>query len=1045
MITYRPTVVIGLGGTGKTVLLSLKKMIAENSPNGMKDFPFLRFLSFDTDVDVPKMTSSIEALNAEELSLDPVREVFSLGSNWNNRPQLDQFPEIQSWFPPAFQHKLVASDFRMGAGQSKPLGRFALAWSANDAYAKLQSQMSGIVTIVNQGNVAQSQIDKGLNVFLCGSICGGTGAGTFIDLAYMVRHIATGMAVDLFLYGMFALSSLFDQMPGAHNIKANCYASLLELDYFMAKENYENPLRNYRPAFNNFSQAGQYAVIAQNRVFDYPFLFDSTNEKNIALGGAGDLAEMMARFIYLLTGSEASNAYKSVDSNITNNHDTNYRNLLRKPIRYRTMGTYSIVFPKRMVRQLLGYTLTSEILKILLDDSYQPVMVKNLSERFLKDYGFHPGGNLQDRLKSYVPGGSPSLPWVDHVQSEWEALVSGDGSLLEAPVGEWAGRIKDLIAGLERDFEEYKSQNIVANRKACDEFGRSLDGFLQTLLDLRLKEDLSNNKTPARGSLRRAADVLAVLVSDFNAARQLFKDRQSKASGAIRDSRDGVDSIRQDLQDMTKGILGVKARAKKSLEELGRSLTDYFTARQDEFIGDQLFQLVDGQHNTIRDERGLIALLEERAKAFQILVSHLVESKKTADAMLVQNRNFKTGDLVQALFNFDRDVTQIFSEVWSHPDKGREYILGDLGDRLRADSGFGPSYQKAWTMSQETFLKRILRLSEDVFTTTVDAVNIEDRILEDDRICAAFRGKNYHGNANLFLKIDNTAMSREGINRESNQFYSVTIPGTKYVGKPCSSTKGDLQKLERKCPVDADTTNSLTCPIHMKCLKQILLPTLDEYTALVETENNGEINFFKTLVGYPLHALSTATNCRGLYEQQKDLDRQAGRKGETLHMFGEVSFPSVFDPTEDIDVRLRQFRNKLVLGSALRVVVLQPLSIDFFTTEDNQFMRESPSLHLGDGLEDALRRSQSNRIRDVEATDQFVRELDIYIARVLQDAEQKSKTLPRLEKAYEDLKKKDRSSPLGIFAPEDADVLRAFVLEQYKKDLQPPTTLGTFR
>ena len=47
---YQPTIVIGLGGTGKNILLSLKKIIAENSPNGMADFPFLRILSVDTDV-----------------------------------------------------------------------------------------------------------------------------------------------------------------------------------------------------------------------------------------------------------------------------------------------------------------------------------------------------------------------------------------------------------------------------------------------------------------------------------------------------------------------------------------------------------------------------------------------------------------------------------------------------------------------------------------------------------------------------------------------------------------------------------------------------------------------------------------------------------------------------------------------------------------------------------------------------------------------------------------------------------------------------------
>ena len=54
---YQPTLVIGLGGTGKKIILALKKMIAENSEHGLADFPFLKMLSMDTDKAVPPATS----------------------------------------------------------------------------------------------------------------------------------------------------------------------------------------------------------------------------------------------------------------------------------------------------------------------------------------------------------------------------------------------------------------------------------------------------------------------------------------------------------------------------------------------------------------------------------------------------------------------------------------------------------------------------------------------------------------------------------------------------------------------------------------------------------------------------------------------------------------------------------------------------------------------------------------------------------------------------------------------------------------------------
>lgn len=59
---YQPTLVIGLGGTGKNIILALKKMIAENCEHGMADFPFLKMLSIDTDRAMPHVQSAIKQL-----------------------------------------------------------------------------------------------------------------------------------------------------------------------------------------------------------------------------------------------------------------------------------------------------------------------------------------------------------------------------------------------------------------------------------------------------------------------------------------------------------------------------------------------------------------------------------------------------------------------------------------------------------------------------------------------------------------------------------------------------------------------------------------------------------------------------------------------------------------------------------------------------------------------------------------------------------------------------------------------------------------------
>ena len=96
---YQPTLVIGLGGTGKNIILALKKMIAENCEHGMADFPFLKLLSIDTDRAMPPVQSSIKTVKDEALYLNPNREVYQLKANFNVAPNLNDYPAIKEWFP----------------------------------------------------------------------------------------------------------------------------------------------------------------------------------------------------------------------------------------------------------------------------------------------------------------------------------------------------------------------------------------------------------------------------------------------------------------------------------------------------------------------------------------------------------------------------------------------------------------------------------------------------------------------------------------------------------------------------------------------------------------------------------------------------------------------------------------------------------------------------------------------------------------------------------------------------------------------------------
>ena len=136
---YQPTLVIGLGGTGKKIILALKKMIAENSEHGLADFPFLKMISMDTDKAVPPATSSIKTIKDDALTLKPNKEVFQLQAGFGTVPDFNDYPEIKEWFPDSLKSMLMPAELAKGAGQKKPVGRFTFAWNASDIYEELNS------------------------------------------------------------------------------------------------------------------------------------------------------------------------------------------------------------------------------------------------------------------------------------------------------------------------------------------------------------------------------------------------------------------------------------------------------------------------------------------------------------------------------------------------------------------------------------------------------------------------------------------------------------------------------------------------------------------------------------------------------------------------------------------------------------------------------------------------------------------------------------------------------------------------------------------
>ena len=281
----RPTLVIGLGGTGQRIVAHLKACLAR--AYGRVPAERMRLLAFDTadeTVTVP--------VHGQPLGLEPDRELFHVGHtpvpnivrNIDRQPAIaERLPCIQSIPPVAL---------RAGAKQVRPLGLLALLWRFEQVERRISDaiwELAGKDTLSRRAGVTQ-----GINVFICNSLVGGTGSGMFLDVAYLVRAIFSelgSMGDFCYVTGVGVLPQAFRGIDGP-NIVPNTVAALKELGACME-----------RGGFSCRYPSGR-TISAPLAPFDLYYLVDGVDEQGYTWHGLNELCAMVAGGLFLQIGSQ---------------------------------------------------------------------------------------------------------------------------------------------------------------------------------------------------------------------------------------------------------------------------------------------------------------------------------------------------------------------------------------------------------------------------------------------------------------------------------------------------------------------------------------------------------------------------------------------------------------------------------------------------------------------------------------------------------------------------------------------------------------------
>ncbi|MGU3540508.1 tubulin-like doman-containing protein [Methylobacterium sp. A54F] len=308
-LPVRPTVFVALGGTGKEVLLRLRRRILGAEWNGTRleslaDFPAAAFLYLDTDT--AEARESDRAARTDPLA---AKVAFTEGETLQRAVDLARYqaerrryPEIDAWLP---THDLSRIDAAKGAGQVRCIARL-LFFDARASFVERVAAQAGAVlaNLTNEARLSALGLSVGtdLRIVVVASAAGGTGSGAFLDAGYALSGLASPArpaSVELFLV-------LPSGYAGANRARvfANGFAALSELEYTM------------RGAPEPPYAAGPDAPAA--RPFSEVYLFDTHNLADQRTASVADLHEMIADVLFEDFGnSDFAAAKRSVGVNQT--------------------------------------------------------------------------------------------------------------------------------------------------------------------------------------------------------------------------------------------------------------------------------------------------------------------------------------------------------------------------------------------------------------------------------------------------------------------------------------------------------------------------------------------------------------------------------------------------------------------------------------------------------------------------------------------------------------------------------------------------------
>jgi len=583
---FMPTILIGLGGTGKEVLLRIRRQFVEKY-GSLDDFPITSYLYIDTD-NAPAEESGIARERdylINDIDFKPSEKVFNPVNPSDYIHRINDVPHIKEWLNTTGEIGKLGT-MNTGAGQIRPAARLAFFHNYDEIVYKLSSAKSTItdsrsINIVKDKHNIKNVNTEKINVYVITSVSGGTGSGMFIDFGFLIRHLFRNQAVS----SSYIILPKIYQGYGKERVYANGYSALMELEYY----NLKNPFNvAWKKNEHNKFQPG---------VYDDVYLIDGENCKNLSLSEMSnrDIYKMIADTIFQdFSNSDFANYKRGVRVNLVQykqrlypDDNTVTENTFSR--KYSTLGQATISIPIDRIILACAYKLCEDIINYYLTyaEGSQSSIDEHLREEFLPELGIAESSSRHQLLNSLYSMGEKSS-----IQSQIKTFLNNlKNDLISGKRGDkWSAFINNEKQKFDTNFKDdndvsrkglFYSQ-IYANRnniiqKIIGDRDRNITGNLEKKIN-SLINDSTRGVFYSISLLRRLQFILTNGNFDYIPTfDKEIKDLQILISRLEAEVKSRMQDLREDESRSRLNIMR-KTAMEGTLEKLLKVLDEYYNA-----------------------------------------------------------------------------------------------------------------------------------------------------------------------------------------------------------------------------------------------------------------------------------------------------------------------------------------------------------------------------------------------------------------------------------------------------------------------------------